>query len=86
MNIKRLLYFPYSEIVLAVLLGFGLATIFRKVCKNNKCYEFVSPSLQKVKNNVWKYDNECYKFTPNLVKCNKNKKVLKADNFSNNHY
>ena len=86
MNVKRLLYGKHSKVVLSIILGFGLATIFRKVCKNNKCYEFVSPSLQKVKNNVWKYDNQCYKFTPNLVKCNKNKKVLKADNFSNNHY
>ena len=80
MNLKRLLYGKHSKVVISILLGFGLATMFRKVCKNNKCFKFVSPPIQKVKNNVWKYDNECYKFTPNLVKCNSKKKILTSDN------
>ena len=49
MGIKRLLYFPYSEIVLAVILGFGLATLFRKSCGNKSCIEYRGPDLEEIK-------------------------------------
>ena len=32
MYVKRLLYNPYSDYIISIILGFGLATLFRKVC------------------------------------------------------
>ena len=58
MNIHRLLYSKYSKIVFSIILGFGLATFFRKACNNRKCYNFVTPDLKKVENNIYEYNNE----------------------------
>lgn len=69
MNIKRILYFPHSEIILAILLGFGLATLFRKTCGNKSCLVYKGPSLDEIKNNVYTIGDSCYKFVPNQTQC-----------------
>ena len=48
MNIKRLLYGDVSKIFISVLLGLGLATLFRKVCKDRDCIIFRAPHLNKI--------------------------------------
>ena len=78
MGIKRLLYFPHSEIVLAIILGFGLATLFRKSCSNNSCIEYRGPDLEEIKKNVYDIDGSCFKFVPKQTKCgvNSGKEVI----------
>ena len=76
MNIKRLLYGKYSEYILAVLLGFGLATIFRKACNTRSCIVFKGPKIDKMNNKTFKYDNKCYKFTPKAETCKNAKKMI----------
>jgi len=76
MNLKRILYFHNSHIVLAIILGFGLATIFRQSCKENKCIRLQGPNLDEINNNVYKIDNECYKFTPKYTKCSNQKEII----------
>ena len=78
MGIKRILYFPYSEIVLAIILGFGLATIFRKSCGDTSCLEYRGPKLEDINKNVYSIDGDCYKFVPKQTKCaaNQGKEVI----------
>ena len=76
MNIDRLLYGKYSKYILALLLGFGLATIFRKVCNERDCIVFKGPKLEMISDKAFKYGNQCYKVTPELNKCSKEKKSL----------
>ena len=45
MNFKRLLNTPFGIIIISMLLGFGLATLFRKVCKDKNCIVFNGPIL-----------------------------------------
>lgn len=76
MNIKRLLYGTYSEYILAALLGFGLATVFRKACKDRGCLVFKGPHIDKVSNKTFKYDGKCYTFTPEIGSCHKHKQTV----------
>lgn len=78
MNFKRLLYFPHSDIVLALILGFGLATLFRKSCSNKSCIEYRGPDLEEIKKNIYNIDGDCYKFVPKQTQCsaNKDKEVI----------
>ena len=76
MNIHRLLYSAHSRLVISLLIGFGLATLFRKSCTNKKCLKFVSPSANRIKNKVYEFDNEYYKFVPKSVMCDPNKKTI----------
>ena len=49
MNIERILHGKIGKIFMSVLLGLGLATLFRKVCKNRDCIVFYAPDIEKKK-------------------------------------
>ena len=56
-------------IFISILLGFGLASFFRRACKNGKCIIIKGPSLKEIENNIYRIDNECYKYSPVSTKC-----------------
>ena len=76
MNIRRLLYGTYSEYILAIILGFGLATVFRKACKERDCLVFKGPKIDNMANKTFKYDGKCYTFTPEVGSCHDGKQTL----------
>tara|TARA_B000000477_G_C6074750_1_gene220374 strand:+ start:91 stop:330 length:240 start_codon:yes stop_codon:yes gene_type:complete len=76
MNLKRLIYSDVGRIVISILLGLGLATLFRRVCKERDCLVFHAPEINKIKNQVFKFKNKCYKFDEEIEKCDKNKKIV----------
>ena len=61
MDLRRLIYSEAGRYIISMLLGLGLATIFRKVCNERNCIIFRGPPLSKVKEQVFKYNNKCYK-------------------------
>lgn len=58
-----------GRIVLSILLGFGLATAFQKVCKGNSCMVIKGPPMKEIKDVYYRIDDECYKYTPYVTKC-----------------
>jgi len=76
MNLKRLIYSDVGRIVISIILGLGLATLFRKVCKERDCLVFHAPKLDKIKNQVFKFKDKCYKFEEEIEKCDDNKKIV----------
>ena len=68
-NIRRLLYSPRSPIIISIIIGFGLATIFRKTCSLRGCYVFKGPSLSKVENKVFQMGEKCYTYKPHHTSC-----------------
>lgn len=61
-----------GRIVISILLGLGLATIFRKVCEGNSCVVVQGPKLSDIEQYVYKVENSCYKYTPSAAPCNDN--------------
>ena len=55
-NFKRLLYSPLGQIIISALLGFGIATLFRKACNKRNCLIFQAAPLNKIKGQIFKYD------------------------------
>ena len=41
-----------GKTMMSILLGFGLATLFRSVCKGKDCLEFHAPSLDEINNKI----------------------------------
>ena len=65
--------------LISIILGIGLASIFRKACENKNCLVFNAPPISEIKNNVFEHDNNCYKFNERSVSCDpKMKKVTFA--------
>ena len=75
-NFKRLLYAPLGQIIISMLLGFGLATLFRKACNKRNCLIFRAAPLSKIKGQIFKYDDKCYKFNPKSESCTNVKKSV----------
>ena len=65
-----------GKYVMSILLGFGLATLFRAVCKGKDCVIFNAPPLEEINDKIYKHDNKCYKYTFQSAKCDKNKKIV----------
>ncbi len=84
MNFKRLLYSDFGKILISIILGIGISTLFRRVCSGKDCYVFKSPEFSKVKDQVFKHNNKCYKFQEQSVTCDSSKKIVEfEDNFRN---
>ena len=76
MDLRRLIYSQAGRYIISMLLGLGLATIFRKVCNERNCIIFRGPTLSKVKGQVFKYNNKCYQFNEQIEKCDETKKLV----------
>jgi hypothetical protein len=76
MYLRRLIYGDVGKIIISIILGLGLATLFRKVCKDRDCIIFKAPDIKKIQNQIFKFDKKCYKFEENIEKCNNNKKIV----------
>ena len=77
-NIIKSMKTDIGKIILSIILGFGLASLFRKSCESRNCLKFYAPSFKEINDNIYKYDNKCYKFKEHSVKCNgKNKKQVR---------
>tara|TARA_B100000035_G_scaffold315321_1_gene335226 strand:- start:131 stop:370 length:240 start_codon:yes stop_codon:yes gene_type:complete len=76
MYIRRLIYGDVGKTVISIILGLGLATLFRKVCNDRNCIVFKAPNIKKIQNQIFKFQDKCYTFTENIEKCDNNKKIV----------
>jgi hypothetical protein len=72
----KFLHTQTGKIVMSILLGFGLASLFRTVCKNNNCLHFYAPPLDKFKDKIYKSNGKCVKYSPVATKCSTNIKTV----------
>ena len=56
---------------ISILLGFGLASLFRQVCKDDKCRIIKGPNLKEIEKQIYKIDDKCYKYKPIATVCDK---------------
>jgi hypothetical protein len=76
MNVGRLLNNEYGRIIISIILGLGLATLFRRACSDGKCIEFNGPIISQIDGKIYKYDEKCYKYDTEAAHCNPNKKTV----------
>ena len=79
MHLSKLIHTPTGRIILSILLGLGLSSIFRTVCKDKNCIIFQAPKLNEVEGKIFKQDNKCYTFKAESTKCNLSKKNVRFE-------
>ena len=52
-NIKKFMHDNNAKYLISILIGLGIATIFRKSCKNDDCYIFKGPYTTEIENNIY---------------------------------
>ena len=65
----KILESKHGSIIFSVLLGLGLASMFRKTCKKNNCYIIKGPQLKEISDKIYKIDKKCYKYRPESTLC-----------------
>jgi hypothetical protein len=76
MELKRLVSSDFGIKLLSIILGLGLATLFRKVCKGRNCMIFKGPLMKDVENTTYKENNKCYQFSYDSVSCDTKKSII----------
>ena len=81
LNFKEWLHKENSKYIISIILGLGLAALFRKACKDGACIHFESPPMKDLTGgNVYKYGSECYNYDVATHKCNSDKKTVQLSN------
>ena len=75
-HLEKFVHSGRGKIIMSILLGFGLASLFRKVCKGNNCLSFYAPPLDEFKDKIYKHNGKCVKYTPVATKCSLNAKTI----------
>ena len=55
--------------IVSIILGLGLASLFRKVCRGNDCIVIKGPKLNSVKDKIFKFNDKCYQYEPISTSC-----------------
>ncbi len=55
--------------IISIILGLGLASLFRKVCRDKDCIVIKGPKLSSVKDKIFKFDDKCYQYEPISTSC-----------------
>lgn len=76
MNFKRLLNTQLGNIFISIILGLGLATLFRKVCNDKNCIVFNGPVISDIEGKTYKHGDKCYKYSVESDKCDSTKRVI----------
>lgn len=76
MHLGKLLHTPNGKIVMSIILGFGLATLFRSVCRGKNCIVLHAPPMNEISNKIYSHQDKCYKFSSEVTKCVAGKKTV----------
>ena len=67
--IAELAMSPAGRRVLSVILGLGLASLFRRSCVKGQCVVIKGPPVEDVEKYLYRIDGRCYKYTVQARSC-----------------
>jgi len=76
MYLAKFFHSDTGKHMLSIILGLGLASLFRAACKDKNCLIFKAPPIEELKDKIYKRNNKCYSYKPVATKCDSNKKIL----------
>lgn len=75
-NIKNLLQTGTGRIIISIILGIGLATLFNTACKNKNCITFNGPVISEIDGKIYEFAQVCYKYELKTTHCDANKQIV----------
>lgn len=60
-----------GRIVISILWGLGLASLFKKVCADRDCIVYKAPNPKTMLDNAYRHNNKCYKYDIETTRCTK---------------
>ena len=69
--LKEIAKDEFGKIIISIVLGLGIAALFRKVCNDRNCIVVKGPPIKEIEGHVFSFDNSCYKYKAKGTSCNK---------------
>ena len=69
MHLSKFLHTESGKILMSIILGLGLATLFKTVCKDKNCIIYKAPPIDDIDDKIYKFQNKCYTYKNVSVKC-----------------
>jgi len=79
MHVTRILQSEAGRVVVSLLLGLGMASLFRKGCDTLNCLNFRAPDSEEIEKNVYRYGDGCVKYAHRAVPCSEAMVQVKYD-------
>jgi hypothetical protein len=76
MHLSKFLHTTSGHYLMSILLGLGLASLFRTVCKEKNCIILKAPASSEINGEVYRFQDKCYKYNSKTIKCDKNMKTV----------
>ena len=76
MHLSKFVHSSTGKIIMSIILGLGLATLFRAACKGNQCIKRIAPPISELDGKIYKFGNNCFKLEKNHVKCDSKNKPI----------
>lgn len=73
-SFQRAVHTGYGRILISILLGLGLSSLFRKACKGSNCIQFKAPSIKCLEGEIFKHGDTCHEFKAVTKNCELQKK------------
>lgn len=77
MYLEKFVQSQTGKYLMSILLGIGIATIFRQTCRGRNCRIMKAPPLEEIEDKIFKIDNKCYKIEKNVIECKPKRKTLR---------
>ena len=75
-NFGKFVHTETGRRLMSMLLGFGLASLFRTVCKGKNCLIFRAPPLEQFNDKIYKSNGHCVKYYSMPTSCRSNAKIV----------
>ncbi len=69
MNLFGLMENQMMAMCISFILGFGIAAIFRPICRGSECIVLNGPPVKDVVDKVYQMGEKCVEFSTELVNC-----------------
>ena len=76
MYLSRLINSTGGRYIISILLGLGLATLFRKACSARNCLAFKAPPISTIDGKIFNYDGRCYRYDAHAGPCRQDRDTV----------
>jgi hypothetical protein len=73
MYLDKFVHSSTGKYIMSMLLGIGLATFFRAMCKGDNCVIKHAPPLEEIEDKIYRFDKKCYNYEKNAMQCDTKK-------------
>jgi hypothetical protein len=68
-DLEALIKIPHMATLISLVLGFGIAAIFRPLCKGPDCVILRGPPVSEIRGAVYQFGTKCVEFVAKTVAC-----------------